>query len=188
MSLQATTWQTVGPFFPIGLEHLNADRIAAKDQEGEHFEITGRVLDGIGQPIPDAVIEIWQADATGEYRGVNRSSMNGHAPVFSGFGRIPTDDHGQFSFTTIRPGPVPGPQGALQSPHLAVRLMMRGLLRGLVTRMYFPAASLAADPVLQLVPEQRRATLIASLDPDRDQTLIWNIEMQGERETVFFDC
>jgi len=188
MSLQATTWQTVGPYFHIGLEHLDSNRIAAPDQSGEHFTIRGRVLDGIGQPIPDAVIEIWQANATGEYPGASRSSTTGQAAAFSGFGRIPTDDHGQFSFTTIRPGPVPGPHGALQSPHLAVRVMMRGLLRGLVTRMYFPANSLAADPVLQLVPEQRLATLIATLDPDRDATLIWNIEMQGERETVFFDC
>ena len=188
MSLQATTWQTVGPYFHIGLGHLDSNRIAAPDQGGEHFTISGRVLDGIGQPIPDAVIEIWQADGNGEYPVVEGSSAAGKALAFSGFGRILTDDHGRFSFTTIRPGPVPGPHGALQSPHLAVRLMMRGLLRGLVTRMYFPAASLAADPVLQLVPELRRATLIATLDPDRDATLVWNIEMQGERETVFFDC
>jgi protocatechuate 3,4-dioxygenase, alpha subunit len=188
MSLQATTWQTVGPYFPIGLEHLNCKRIAAPSQSGERFTITGRVLDGNGKSIPDAVIEIWQADANGEYPGVGGSSSAGQAGAFSGFGRIPTDGNGRFSFITIRPGPVPGPQGALQSPHLAIRLMMRGLLRGLVTRMYFPAESLAVDPVLQLVPEKRRATLIATLDPDRDATLVWNIEMQGERETVFFDC
>jgi protocatechuate 3,4-dioxygenase, alpha subunit len=188
MSLQATTWQTVGPFFPIGLEHLNSNRIAAPDEEGEHFTITGRVLDGNGQPIPDAVIEIWQANANGEYPGANTRSIAGDAAAFSGFGRTPTDDRGRFSFTTIRPGAVPGPNGAPQSPHLAVRLMMRGLLRGLVTRMYFPGESLATDRVLQLVPERRRATLIATLDPNRDATLVWNIEMQGERETVFFDC
>lgn len=188
MSLQATTWQTVGPFFHIGLGHLDSDRIAAPGQSGQHFTITGRVLDGIGQPIPDAVIEIWQADANGEYPAANLSATTSRAAAFSGFGRIPTDDHGLFSFATIRPGPVAGPNGALQSPHLAVRLMMRGLLRGLVTRMYFPVESLAADPVLQLVPEQRRGTLVATIAPDRDATLIWNIEMQGERETVFFDC
>lgn len=188
MSLQATTWQTVGPFFPIGLEHLNSNRIAIADHQGEHFTIRGRVFDGVGQPIPDAVIEIWQADENGEYSGTNRNSSTGRRAVFSGFGRIPTDEQGMFSFTTIRPGPVRGPNGALQSPHLAVRLMMRGLLRGLVTRMYFPSDSLAADPVLQLVPEQRRYTLIATLDTDRDATLTWNIEMQGERETVFFEC
>jgi protocatechuate 3,4-dioxygenase, alpha subunit len=188
MSLQATTWQTVGPFFHIGLEHLDSNRIASPSETGEHFTIAGRVLDGVGQPIPDAVIEIWQADANGEYTGTHLNFPTGHAAAFSGFGRIPTDDHGRFSFTTVRPGRVLGPHGALQSPHLAIRLMMRGLLRGLLTRMYFPSASLPADPVLQLVPEQRRATLIATLDSDQDATLIWNIEMQGERETVFFDC
>jgi protocatechuate 3,4-dioxygenase alpha subunit len=188
MSLQATTWQTVGPFFHIGLEHLDSNRIAAPEEKGEHFTIKGRVLDGIGQPIPDALIEIWQADAAGEYPGADRGSAPRETPAFSGFGRISTDQDGRFSFTTIRPGLVPGPNGALQSPHLAVRLMMRGLLRALVTRMYFPAATLAADPVLLLVPEQRWTTLIATPDPNRDATLIWNIEMQGKRETVFFDC
>jgi protocatechuate 3,4-dioxygenase, alpha subunit len=188
MSLRATTWQTVGPYFPIGLEHLYCKSIAVPGQSGEHFAITGRVLDGVGQPIPDAVIEIWQADAKGEYRSASHSSSESHADPFSGFGRIPTDELGRFSFATIRPGPVPGPHGAMQSPHLAVRLMMRGLLRGLVTRMYFPAESLASDPVLQLVPERRRGTLIAAPDLDNEAALIWNIEMQGERETVFFDC
>jgi protocatechuate 3,4-dioxygenase alpha subunit len=130
--------------------------------------------------VPDAVIEIWQANADGEYSSTSAG--------FRGFGRIPTGADGRFAFTTIKPGPVPGPRGAMQSPHLAVRVMMRGLLKDLITRMYFPDENLAADPVLLLVPEPRRATLIAAPLEHGGTTLIWNIELQGERETVFFDC
>ncbi len=179
MSLQATTWQTVGPYFRIGLEHLNVTRIAGPETSGHHVRVEGRVLDGKSKPVPDAVVEIWQANAEGEYS---------QAAGFSGFGRIPTDENGRFSFMTIKPGPVPGPGETMQSPHLAVRVMMRGLLKGLVTRMYFPGQGLAADPVLQLVPEHRRSTLIARPLTDDGVTLTWDIELQGERETVFFDC
>ena len=184
MSLQATTWQTVGPYFRIGLEHLNNAQLAAPTAVGERVTIEGRLLDGEGRPIPDAVIEIWQANADGEYSGAS-----GDNPVgFRGFGRFPTDAEGHFVFTTIKPGLVRGPGGRKQSPHLEVRLMMRGLLKGLLTRMYFPGEGLAADPVLQFVPEQRRATLVARPSTDDNSTLFWQIEMQGERETVFFDC
>ncbi len=184
MSLQATTWQTVGPYFRIGFEHLNIAQLAAATAPGEHVTIEGRVLDGEGRPIPDAVIEIWQANADGEYSGASGNNPDG----FRGFGRIPTDTDGRFVFTTIKPGAVSGPDGKKQSPHLAIRLMMRGLLKGLFTRMYFPEEDLTADPVLQLVPERRRATLVARPSADDNSTLNWNIEMQGERETVFFDC
>jgi len=184
MSLQATTWQTVGPYFRIGLEHLNNAQLATSSTPGEHVTIRGRLLDGEGRPIPDAVIEIWQANADGDYCRASGNNPDG----FRGFGRIPTDAEGRFVFTTIKPGAVTGPGEMKQSPHFAVRLMMRGLLKGLFTRMYFPKEDLAGDPVLQLVPEPRRATLIARPSPDDDSTLIWDIEMQGERETVFFDC
>jgi protocatechuate 3,4-dioxygenase alpha subunit len=183
MSLQATTWQTVGPYFRIGLEHLDNAQLAPPTAAGEHVTIKGRVLDGEGGPIPDAVMEIWQANADGRYAGAN-----GETAGVRGFGRIPTDADGRFVFTTIKPGGVPGPGGKTQSPHLEVRLMMRGLLKGLLTRMYFPEEDISTDPILQLVPEQRRATLIAKASADENSTLIWNIEMQGERETVFLDC
>ncbi len=188
MSLQATTWQTVGPYFRIGLEYLNTTDLAPAGTPGEPVTVEGQILDGNGKPISDALIEIWQANASGEYGGTVDNPVDGAATVFSGFGRVPTDDEGRFSFSTIQPGPVAGPSGAMQSPHLAIRLTMRGLLRGLSTRMYFPAETLNSDPILQLVPEQRRATLIATQKPGTPATLQWNIEMQGERETVFFDC
>jgi len=179
MSLQATTWQTVGPYFRIGLEHLNTLRIAPADTPGEQVSVEGRVLDGNGKPVPDAVVEIWQADAKGNYSG---------ASDFRGFGRFPTNAEGGFAFSTIKPGAVPGSGGRMQAPHLAVRLMMRGLLKDLVTRMYFPGEDLAADSVLQLVPEPRRATLIAQRANGFGRAFSWEIKLQGERETVFFDC
>jgi protocatechuate 3,4-dioxygenase alpha subunit len=179
MSLQATTWQTVGPYFRIGLEHLNTLRIASPEDRGEHVTVEGRVLDGNGKPVSDAVIEIWQADEKGEYSGTSG---------FRGFGRTPTDAEGRFAFSTIKPGAVSGPGGRTQAPHLAVRLMMRGLLKDLVTRMYFPNEDLESDPVLQLVPESRRATLVARRTNESVAAFIWEIELQGARETVFFDC
>jgi protocatechuate 3,4-dioxygenase, alpha subunit len=179
MSLQATTWQTVGPYFRIGFEHLETVCIASPDAPGEHVTVEGRVLDGNGRPVPDAVVEIWQADAKGEYSGGSE---------FRGFGRIPTDADGRFAFSTIKPGAVPGPGEKMQSPHLAVRVMMRGLLKDLVTRMYFPCDELSSDPMLQLVPEPRRPTLIAAPSADGSAIFAWNIELQGARETVFFDC
>lgn len=188
MSLQPTTWQTVGPYFRIGLDYLNIVHLASDNVVGERVTVQGIVLDGNGAGIPDAVLEIWQADSKGEY-GSNAAVIAGESQTaFAGFGRIPTGDEGRFTFTTIVPGQVPGPGGAMQAPHLAVRVMMRGLLKGLVTRMYFQTDKLAADPILQLVPDQRRDSLIAKPESDDKSKLIWNIEMQGERETVFFDC
>jgi protocatechuate 3,4-dioxygenase alpha subunit len=186
MSLQTTTWQTVGPFFSIGLDHLNTVQIASTSTPGERLMIAGRVIDGKGDPVPDAVIEIWQANAEGQF--VTDTALEPTLPTFTGFGRIPTDGEGRFRFTTVRPGPVPGPNGTFQSPHLAVRIMMRGILRDLVTRMYFPCETIGSDPILQLVPEQRRQTLIAVPVPEKEGTFEWKIELQGARETVFFDC
>jgi protocatechuate 3,4-dioxygenase alpha subunit len=187
MSLQATTWQTVGPFFRIGFEHLDCNDSAPQGTPGERVKIEGRVFDGHGVPVPDAVIEIWQANAEGEYGGIVCAPKDA-AVGFSGFGRIATDEEGRFSFTTVRPGAVPSVGGQMQSPHLAVRVLMRGLLKDLVTRMYFPCETVASDPVLQLVPKERRATLVATWVQDRAATLLWEIRLQGDKETVFFDC
>jgi protocatechuate 3,4-dioxygenase alpha subunit len=184
----STPSQTVGPFFSIGLDRMNCADLA-EGSAGERVAIRGRVLDGDGQPVPDAVLEIWQADADGRYHHPEHADPRNNATPFVGFGRIPTDDRGQFSFTTVKPGPVFGPDGKPQAPHLQILVFMRGLLRQLVTRMYFPGEPLnASDMVLQIVPESRRETLIARRTAPTGNTLEWNVLLQGGDETVFFDC
>lgn len=189
MSLQATSWQTVGPYFQIGLRWLYANNLAGKGVSGEKIEIAGRVLDGDGQPIPDAMIEIWQANAHGKYAHPDDHQEKATEPNFQGFGRIPTDENGRFHFTTIKPGRVPGPDGKLQAPHIAVSVFMRGLLRRLITRIYFPDdPDNQGDFALNLVEPSRRSTLIARKSPAGASQLEWNIVTQGPEETVFFDC
>jgi protocatechuate 3,4-dioxygenase alpha subunit len=184
----STPSQTVGPFFSIGLDRLNRANLA-EGSVGQRLVIHGRVLDGDGQAVPDAVLEIWQADADGRYHHPEHAGPQNDATPFFGFGRIPTDAQGQFSFTTIKPGPVHSPDGKPQAPHLQISLFMRGLLRQLVTRIYFPDEPLnASDPVLQIVPESRRDTLIARPTKHEQTTLEWNVCLQGGNETVFFDC
>jgi protocatechuate 3,4-dioxygenase alpha subunit len=188
MSLRGSTWQTVGPFFSVGLEHLFANDIAGEGVLGERVAIAGRVVDGAGRPIPDAVLEIWQANAHGKYPHPEDTQDKPLEERFRGFARIPTDDRGCFRFSTIRPGSVPGPEDVAQAPHLVVSLLMRGLLRGLVTRAYFPGEPLlASDPILKLVEPERRETLFLQPNPDHSDILAWEIRMQGDRETVFFD-
>lgn len=185
MTLGATPSQTVGPYFKIGLARLSSNNLASADTSGERITIQGRVLDSNGEPVPDAVIEIWQADAAGKYRTSSDSHIN---DGFTGFGRIPTDDAGAFHFTTIRPGGVVEPDGARQAPHINVAVFMRGLLRHLVTRIYFDGNSANEhDPVLSLVPAERRHTLYAKPGSPDGSTLHWNVVLQGEQETVFFD-
>ena len=189
MSLHTTASQTVGPFFRIGLEPMYIPVVAGPEVPGEHVTIRGRVLDGDGKPVPDAVIETWQADAQGNYSYPDDLLDPANPPTFSGFGRAPTDDQGQFTLTTIKPGRAPGPSDSLQAPHLVVLVFMRGLLLHLVTRMYFPdEASNEDDPILKLVPFARRATLIARRASDQEHILEWDVVMQGENETVFFDA
>lgn len=193
MSVPATTSQTVGPFFSIGLSRLYRDALAAPNVRGEHIEVTGRVLDGDGILIPDAIIEVWQANSYGKYAHPEDSQDKSLDEDFSGYGRIPTDEQGKFRFTTIKPGRVPGPIAAggastLQAPHLVISVFMRGLLRRLVTRMYFagdPANT--DDPILSLVPAARRATLLATKNLSQPSTYEWTIVSQGLHETVFFD-
>ena len=188
MSLQATTWQTVGPFFRIGLERLFRQDIAGEGVAGERVAIEGRVFDGAGAPVPDAVVEIWQANAHGKYAHSADTQDKPLEQGFRGFGRIPTDAEGYFRFTTVVPGSVPANDGSLQAPHLVVSLLMRGLLRGLVTRAYFPAQALnATDPVLLRVDVGRRKTLMLERSGSNERLLLWEIHMQGDRETVFFD-
>ena len=164
MSGPLTPSQTVGPFFGVGLPFERGEQLAPPGAAGV-MRIEGQVLDGKGEPVPDALLEIWQ-------------------PA-TGFGRARTDSEGAFSFTTVKPGPVPAPDGGMQAPHFNVTVFARGLLRHLVTRMYFPDETEAngADPVLILVEPARRETLIAK---NCGGVLHFDVRLQGERETVFF--
>ena len=189
MTLRATTSQTVGPFFTIGLTRMNQTDLVGPGVSGERVTIEGRVFDGDGAPIPDAVIEIWQANSHGKYNHPEDEQDKPVEPGFRGYGRIPTDETGRFSFTTIKPGAVPGPDGKMQAPHIAVSIFMRGLLRRLVTRIYFAdEPGNEEDFVLHLVEASRRGTLIARKVAGREGVLEWNVLTQGADETVFFDC
>jgi protocatechuate 3,4-dioxygenase, alpha subunit len=189
MSLQATTSQTVGPFFSLGLTRMNRDNLAGPAVSGERVSIEGRVLDGDGKPVPDAILEIWQANAHGRYAHPDDQQDKPLEREFMGFGRIPTDVNGRFRFSTVKPGPVPGPRGRPQAPHLLVSIFARGLLRRLVTRIYFPDERANADDfALSLVPAERRPTLIATKMAGHEGALAWSVHLQGPEETVFFDC
>lgn len=188
MKARASTWQTVGPFFSIGLKPRYVPDIAVPKAAGERIVIAGRVFDGDGTPIPDAVLEIWQANSHGKYAHPEDKQEKPLDSGFQGFGRIPTDDNGAFAITTIKPGSVSGSDGRSQAPHLAVSLMMRGLLRRLTTRIYFPDEALnERDEILQLVEPARRKTLLLIREPERAGHFRWDVHMQGDAETVFFD-
>jgi protocatechuate 3,4-dioxygenase, alpha subunit len=164
MSGPLTPSQTVGPFFGVGLPFENGEQVVSPGSAGV-IRIEGQVLDGKGEPVPDALLEIWQPG--------------------TGFGRTRTDAEGAFSFITVKPGAVPAPDGRLQAPHLNLTVFARGLLRHLVTRIYFPdeTEANAGDPVLNLVEPARRQTLIAN---NGSGVLHYDVRLQGERETVFF--
>jgi protocatechuate 3,4-dioxygenase alpha subunit len=197
MTLHATTWQTVGPFFKIGLAWLYREDLAGAGVAGERIEITGRVFDGEGNAVPDAVLELWQANSHGKYAHPEDEQSKPLDKRFSGFGRIATDDQGRFHFTTVKPGQVPAPEPSakngvtwapLQAPHINVSVCTRGLLRRLVTRIYFPDdAAKATDFALLQVDPARRSTLIALRSAGSPSKFEWNIILQGSNETVFFD-
>ena len=186
MRLHASGSQTVGPYLHIGLTWLNTSRIAGPGVQGERVVVQGRLLDGNGAAVSDGLIEIWQANSAGKYAHPEDRQKKALERGFRGFGRIPTDARGAFKFTTIKPGSVPGPGGMPQAPHLAVTIFMRGLLKQLSTRLYFPGEPAnAQDQVLQRVPAARRATLVARRKAKG--VLQWNIVLQGKDETVFFE-
>jgi protocatechuate 3,4-dioxygenase alpha subunit len=170
------------------LEWLYRDNLAGEGVSGERVTIQGRVFDGDGIPVPDAVLEIWQANSHGKYAHPEDTQKTLLEPGFSGYGRVPVSPQGVFRFVTIKPGSVPGPHGKEQAPHLAISIFMRGLLKRLVTRMYFPDEALnESDSILDLVEPPRRATLIAKKTAGLPGTLEWNVVLQGADETVFFD-
>jgi protocatechuate 3,4-dioxygenase alpha subunit len=188
MTLPLTPSQTVGPFFSIGFDRLCGSEIAGPNVAGERITISGRILDGDNKPVPDAVLEIWQADAAGNFAHPENPRPVAPDEHFSGFGRIPTNERGEFRFTTIKPGQAIGPGNALQAPHLCVTIFMRGLLKHLCTRIYFPAeAANQSDFALNLIGPARRTTLIASPSSENPKLLLWDVHLQGPHETVFFD-
>jgi protocatechuate 3,4-dioxygenase alpha subunit len=189
VALVATASQTVGPFFAVGLEWPGGDTLVDEAAAGERIRIEGRVLDGDGAPVPDAMIEVWQADHEGRYAHPEDRRNKPLDPHFTGFGRVGTDPDGRFAFLTVKPGAVPAPGGGLQAPHIVVGLFARGLLKRLLTRLYFAdEAGNDADPVLQLVGPERRATLIAPRLAGDPARYAWTIVLQGKDETVFFDA
>jgi len=174
--------QTVGPYFRIGLEYL-------VDQEPpgylglDSIELRGKVMDGDGARVSDAMLEFWGADSLGEYSGVTPNSSG--QPI--GFHRVATDDDGNFTLALDKPGPTALGDSQFQAPHLLVLVFARGLLRHLITRVYFGnEPGNAEDPVLIEVPAERRHTLIASSDASNPRLFLWNVILQGENETVFF--
>lgn len=196
MTLKQTPSQTVGPYFAYGLtgdqygyqlKAIANGAMARSDTEGERIRIEGVVYDGAGKPISDAMIELWQADAKGRY--AHPADKRGSNASFKGFGRFGTgtDPENRFIFDTIKPGAVDG----RQAPHINVILTMRGMLLHTFTRIYFSdeAAANAKDPVLASVPADRRDTLIArrTMTP-AGPVYRFDIRMQGDKETVFFDA
>ena len=214
MAIQ-TPWQTTGPFFHFGLawkggadlvedsalgarpdlsapghdvvtQHTNTNRHLAK---GSRIDIVGNLFDNTGAPLTDALLEIWQANAAGRYA----HPEDGRAdvpldPAFIGFGRCATDKEGGFRFRTIRPGRVPGPGNTLQAPHIALGMVGPGMLKRLVTRIYFAdSPENEEDPILALIPERRRASLTARAEPGAPNTYRFDIHLAGPRETVFFE-
>jgi protocatechuate 3,4-dioxygenase, alpha subunit len=201
---EITPSQTVGPFFAYGLApHSRCDwkpndnydsketvgsNLVTPDASGTRIRIEGRITDGDGVGINDAMIEIWQADSQGRYSHARGEKPRPNAK-FTGFGRTATDKNGEFSFDTVKPGSVPGPEGKAQAPHIVVCIFSRGMLRQVYTRLYFSDETANnADPILALVPADRRDTLIAHKESSAGQNVYrFDIRVQGEDETVFFD-
>jgi protocatechuate 3,4-dioxygenase alpha subunit len=184
-----TPFSTVGPFFkllvrdrPEGTDCLVSDRT-----RGERITISGRLIAGDDAPIEDGLVEIWQADADGHYHHPDDPHTHLADPAFTGFGRAATGRGGAFRFQTVRPGSVPGPGRHRQAPHVLVSVMARGVMSRCWTRLYFEDEPLnGTDPVLQLVPAERRSTLVAR--QSRPGEYEFDIVLQGERETVFFEA
>jgi protocatechuate 3,4-dioxygenase, alpha subunit len=193
VSLGITPSQTVGPFLAIGLPWPDGPFVVPLGTPGA-IVIEGCVFDGAGQPVPDALVETWQADPASRFDHPDDPRGPAAPPAgFRGFGRSATDPAGNYRIVTLRPGPLPCPDGGMEAPHLDVSVFARGLLDRVVTRIYFAdeTEANAADPVLTSIADaERRATLIAAAVPDLDgagRHFRFDVQLQGAHETVFFD-
>jgi protocatechuate 3,4-dioxygenase, alpha subunit len=184
-----TPSQTVGPFFHLGFFGTRSfGPLAGASSKGQRVRLICRVLDGEETTVPDAMLEVWQANAEGRYRHPADLREKSLDPALNGFGRFATELDGSCSFETVRPGRVPGPNNLMQAPHLNISVFARGLLKRATTRLYFAGdPANAEDPVLALVPEGRRGTLLAQPVPEKPGLWRFDICLSGERETVFFD-
>ncbi|WP_343596148.1 protocatechuate 3,4-dioxygenase subunit alpha [Acinetobacter sp.] len=200
--LKETPSQTGGPYVHIGLlpkqaniqvfEHNFHNNLVQEQTQGERIRLEGQVFDGLGLPLRDVLVEIWQADANGVYP--SQADIQGKAvdPHFQGWGRAGADfETGVWHFDTIKPGAVPGRKGTTQAPHIALIIFARGINIGLNTRVYFEdeAEANAQDPVLKGIEwAPRRQTLVAKRE-ERDGQVVYrfDVRVQGENETVFFD-
>jgi protocatechuate 3,4-dioxygenase alpha subunit len=186
LTLRPTASQTVGPFFIIGLPHDALAELVPPD-DPDAIRLGGVVLDGAGEPVDDALIEIWQASRAGRY--AHPEDTREEIPLedgFDGFGRCATDPNGFYGFVTVKPGPVPAPEGGMQAPHIEMSVLARGLLKRLATRVYFPDETEAneADPVLRSIEDPaERSTLVAQPE---DGGVRFDIHLQGDRQTTFF--
>ena len=185
MIFATTPSQTVGPYFAIGLPWPEGPHAVDTGTPGS-FSITGAVYDGAGDPVPDHLIETWQADPEGRFADLHGYGGASELAGFRGFARYGVEDgDGTFTIVTVKPGPVAAPDGSVQAPHIDVWLFARGMLNRCVTRIYFgdEEQANAADPVLARVPADRRQTLIAQPTTDGYR---FDIRLQGSGETVFF--
>ena len=194
-----TPSQTVGPYFAYcmggtegyGTRELVTPNMVTADAAGARIRVSGQVFDGAGKPVADSMLELWQADGNGRY--ARPASTEKSNSAFTGFGRCGTKQDGSFIFDTVKPGQVQGPGGKMQAPHINCGVFARGVVRRLHTRIYFEGETgNFADPVLALVPEERRVTLIARRDPAKDSGGVaayrFDVRIQGADETVFFEA
>jgi protocatechuate 3,4-dioxygenase alpha subunit len=183
VELIATPSQTVGPFFHVAFTPQPAGGMAKAFGDGERIQLRIVVTDGDDRPVDDAVLELWHTST-----GADASVQGGNSQPTAGFGRIPTNGDGACQVDTVRPGRTADSRGKLQAPHISVCLFARGLLRQLHTRIYFTGdPALADDPVLALVAEDRRSTLLAHRDAGDAGSWVFHVRLQGPHETVFFD-
>jgi protocatechuate 3,4-dioxygenase alpha subunit len=181
-----TPSQTIGPYFHRALAFERSEALAAAGAAGPRICVHGALRDGAGAPVTDALIEIWQANACGRYRHPDDAQEKPLDANFDGFGRAQTQDDGSFAFETVKPGAVLGPGGTPQAPHLLLAIFARGILTPLLTRVYFEdEPGNARDPILELVPTARRPTLLARRIAEGRYR--FDIALQGDQETVFFD-